>query len=63
MNVNPKISCRGLFKRLNILSYSQYMYSLLLLLARNASRFVRNRDIYTINTQLNINLHLPLSKY
>jgi hypothetical protein len=67
MNVNPKISCQGLFKRLNILPfYSQYVYSLLLLVAKNASRFVMNNDIYTINTRLNINLHLPsinLSKY
>jgi hypothetical protein len=67
MNVNPNISCPGLFKRLNILPfYSQYMYSLMLLVAKNASRFVMNNEIYTINTRLNINLHLPsvyLSKY
>jgi hypothetical protein len=67
MNVNPKISCQGLFKRLNTLPfYSLYMYSLLFLVAKDASRFVMNDDIYTINTRLNINLHLPsvnLSKY
>jgi hypothetical protein len=46
--------------------YCQYMYSLLLLVAKNVSRFVMNNDIYTINTRLNINLLLPsinLSKY
>jgi hypothetical protein len=60
MNVNPKISCWGLFRRLNILPfYSQYMYSLLLLVAKNASRFVINNEIYTINTRQSINLHLP----
>jgi hypothetical protein len=60
MNVNPKISCREHFRRLNILPfYSQYMYSLLLLVAKNAFRFVINNEIYTINTQQSINLHLP----
>jgi hypothetical protein len=35
MNVNPKISCRGLSKCLHILPfYSQYMYSLLLLVGK-----------------------------
>jgi hypothetical protein len=66
-NVSPKISCRGLFRRLNILPfYSQYMYSLFLLLAKNASKLVINNEIYTINTRQSINLYLPsvnLSKY
>jgi hypothetical protein len=54
------ISCRGLFRHLNILPfYSQYMYSLLLLVAKNAFRFVINNEIYTINTWQSINLPLP----
>jgi hypothetical protein len=67
--VSPKISCWGLFGRLNILPfYSQYMYFSLLLVAKNASKFVNNNDIYIymINTQQNTNLYLPsvnLSKY
>jgi hypothetical protein len=36
MNVNPKASCWGLFRRLNILTFfSQYMFSLLLLVVKN----------------------------
>jgi hypothetical protein len=63
MNVNPKISCQGLFRYINILPfYSQYMYSLLLLVAKNAYRFVINNEIYTINTRQNINLHLHFTK-
>jgi hypothetical protein len=59
-NVSPKISCRGLFRRLNILPfYSQYMYSLLLLVAKNASKFIISSEIYTINTRQIINLYLP----
>jgi hypothetical protein len=57
MNVNHQISCGRLFK---------HFASLLLLVAKNASRFVMSNEIYTINTRLNINLHLlsvNLSKY
>jgi hypothetical protein len=59
-NVSPKISCRGRFRRLNILPfYSQYMYSLLLLVAKNASKFVISGEIYMINTRQSSNLYLP----
>jgi hypothetical protein len=35
MNANPKTSCRGFFKRLNILPfYSQHIFSLLLLVVK-----------------------------
>jgi hypothetical protein len=36
-----------------------YMYSLLLLVTKNAYRFVIKNEIYTINIQQSINLHLP----
>jgi hypothetical protein len=49
-NVNPKMSCRELFRCLNILQfYSLYMYSLLLLVAKYASKFVINNKIYAIH--------------
>jgi hypothetical protein len=61
MSVNTKTSCRGLFRRLNILPfYSQYMYSLVMLIAKNASRFIMISEMYTINTRQSVNLHLPL---
>jgi hypothetical protein len=59
-NVNPKMSRRGLFRRLNILPfYSLYMYSLLLMVAKNASKFVINNNIYAIDTRQSTNLYLP----
>jgi hypothetical protein len=59
-NVNPKMSCRGLFRRLNILPfYSLYMYSLLLLVAKNASKLVINYKIYAIDALQSNNLCLP----
>jgi hypothetical protein len=36
------------------------MYSLLLLVAKNASKFAINNEIYMINTRQSTNLHLPL---
>jgi hypothetical protein len=60
---SPRISCRGLFKCLNILPfYSQYMYALLLLVAKNVSKFVINNEIYMINTWHSANIHLPSVK-
>jgi hypothetical protein len=59
-HVNSKMSCRGLFRRLNILPfYSLHMYSLLLLVAKNAFKFVINNKIYAIDTQQSNNLYLP----
>jgi hypothetical protein len=67
MNVNFKTSCRGFFKRLYIMPlYSQYIFSLLLLVVKNMHLFVKNAGIHTINTQQSVNLHLPsvkLTKY
>jgi hypothetical protein len=67
MNANPKASCRGFFRHLNILPfYSQYIFSLLLLVVKNIHLFVINTEIHTINTWQSTNLHLPsvkLTKY
>jgi hypothetical protein len=67
MNVNFKTSCRGFFKRLNILPlYSQYTFSLLLLVVKNMHLFVKNAEVHTINTPQSVNLHLTsvkLTKY
>jgi hypothetical protein len=60
LNVNPKASCWGLFRCLNILPFfSQYMFLLLLLVVKNIYRFVFNNEIHTINTWWSINLNLP----
>jgi hypothetical protein len=61
MNTNSKTSCRGLFKYLNMLPiYSQYIFSLLLLVVKNMHLFVINAEIHTINIQQSVNFHLPL---
>jgi hypothetical protein len=63
MNTNSKTSCWGFFKCLNILPfYSQYIFSLLLLVVKNMHLFVINAEIRTINTRQSINLHLPIVK-
>jgi hypothetical protein len=52
MNTDSKTSCLGFFKCLNILPfYSQYIFSLLLLVVKNMHLFVINAEIHTINTQ------------
>jgi hypothetical protein len=53
-------SCRHLFKQLQILTLpSQYMFSLLLFVAKNRHLFMSNSDIHDKNTRHNCNLHLP----
>ena len=53
-------SCRDLFKILEILPvYSQYLYSLLLLVAKHRYSFKANADFHSISTRHNSDLHLP----
>jgi hypothetical protein len=54
-------SCRELFKKLKILPLqSQYIFSLLLFMAKNREQFKSNSQIHSINTrQNNNNLHYP----
>jgi hypothetical protein len=49
MSVNAKVSCRGLFKYLNRLPfYSQYIFSLLLLVVKNMHLFVLNTEVHIV---------------
>jgi hypothetical protein len=60
MNVNTKVSCRGLFKYLNILPfYSQYIFSLLLLVVKNMYLFALNTEVHIINIWQSNNIHVP----
>jgi hypothetical protein len=53
-------SCRQLFKQLQILTLpSQYMFSLLVFVAKNRHLFLSNSDIHDKNVHHNCNLHLP----
>ena len=53
-------SCRHLYKQLQILTLpSQYIFSLLVFVAKNRDLFLSNSEIHDINTRNNYNLHLP----
>ena len=61
MNAGNRLSCRELFKKLNILPlHSQYILSLLLFVVKNMYEFIANSKVYTINTWHRSDLH-PLS--
>ena len=57
----PGDSCRELFKDLQIMTlYSQYIYSLILVVVNNKMLFTLNNETHMYNTRNNNNLHLPL---
>jgi hypothetical protein len=52
--------CLELFRKLKILPLqSQYMFSLLLFMAKNREKFKLNSEIHGINTKHNNNFHYP----
>jgi hypothetical protein len=62
MNVDNGSSCRNLFKQLNILPLkSQYIFSLMMLVARNKELFVINANIHNFPTRSHNDLHLPIA--
>ena len=62
MNVNSRTSCRNLFKKLNILPLqSQYIYSLMMFMARNKELFVTNANVHNFPTRSWNDLHLPIA--
>ena len=62
MTSGRKVSCRELFKQLNILPLqSQYIFSLLLFIIKNRDKLLSNSEVRNINTRYNTNLHLPLA--
>jgi hypothetical protein len=57
---NYKASCHQLFKELEILPLqSQYILSTLSFVIKNKNLYATNQNIHTINTRLNLDLHLP----
>ena len=67
MKVDNRVSCRELFKKLNILPlHSQYILSLLLFVVKNMDLYTINFDVHSINTRDRSDLHFPsvkLTKY
>ena len=63
MNAGNRVSCRKLFKKLNILPlHSQYILSLLVFVVKNIHEFTTNSDVHTINTRHKSDLHPPSIK-
>src|SRR5215475_5301649 len=63
MKVDNRMSCRELFKNLNILPlHSQYILSLLLFVVKNMEIFTINSEVNSINTRYRSDLHPPLMK-
>ena len=62
MNASNRDSCRQLFKILNILPLkSQYIFSLLLFVAKNRDLYELNSEIHNINTRYSSDLHTPMA--
>ena len=59
-NKGKRDSCQNLYKQLQILTLSsQYIFSLLIFVAKHRDLFLSNSEIHDINTRFNYNLHLP----
>jgi hypothetical protein len=55
-----RVSCRNLFKKLQILPLtSQYMLSLLMFVVQNTNVFLTNNENHNLDTRQRNNLHLP----
>jgi hypothetical protein len=59
MRVSNNVSCRELFRKLNVLPfYTQYIFSLLLFVVKNTDKFTFNSTVHSINTRHCSDLHL-----
>ena len=62
MNASIKDYCRQLFKILKILPLqSQYIFSLLLFVAKNRDLYESNSEIHNVNTRYSSDLHTPMA--
>ena len=65
-NTRPRDSCREVFKSMEIMTYSRFIYSLVLYAINNKHLFDTNNEIHKYKTRNNNNLHCPtanLSKF
>jgi hypothetical protein len=61
MGVKSRISCRELFKRLQILTFPcEYIHSLINFITTKEELFQTNADVHSINTRHKHCLHKPL---
>jgi hypothetical protein len=62
MGMKHRVTCRPVFKKLNILTLaSQYILSLMTLMINNLGQFIFNYAIYNKSTRRGRNLHVPQS--
>jgi len=63
MNASNRVSCRELFKKLNIFPlHSQYILLLLLFVVQNIKEFTSNSEVHSINTRHKSGLYPPSIK-
>jgi hypothetical protein len=63
MNVDSRVSCCELFKKLNIVpQHSQYMLSVVLFVVKNIDEFTSNSKVHSINTRHRSDLYPPSIK-
>jgi hypothetical protein len=60
-NTRPRDSWRKVFKNVEIMTYSQYIYSLIRHTVNNKHLFNTNNEIHNYKTSYNNNLHLPIA--
>jgi len=57
-----RVSCRNLFRRLEILPFvSQYIFSLMLFVVKNKNLFILNSESYTKSTRQFNNFYQPVT--
>jgi hypothetical protein len=63
MKAKTMDSCKGLFKRLGILTlYSQYIYSTLMFAVKHKDIFKVNTEVQGINIHQKLDLHIPSTR-
>jgi len=58
-NTGVRESCREAFKIMEIMTYSQHIFSLILFAVKNKHLFTSNNEIHTYKTRNYLNFHLP----
>jgi hypothetical protein len=58
-NTGVRESCREAFKNMEIITYSQYIFSLSLFAVKNLHLFTSNNKIHTYTIRNYLNFHLP----
>jgi hypothetical protein len=64
LGLGPRSSCRGAFRKLDILTVpSLYIYALMMFVINNPDSFQSNSTIHCINMRQENQLHLPTVKF